>query len=160
MSDFLNLFYITTLINRNLVSFWIPVQPLDDPRFCLSFSDHRLIIIYPVCAADPNRNNFCVWYFQLSILNPKCLLKDHRIFVWWVRIAPKAEVSETVNNIFSFVPVDALHHMWMMPDHHIRSHINGKVCKPFLDRLNVLCILDTRMHADNDHFRLLLFQFL
>ena len=49
-----------------------------------------------------------------SFFKRKCLLEDHRILVFRVGVAAKAEVSKTVGDIFVFILLNALQYMGMV----------------------------------------------
>ena len=60
-----------------------------------------------------------------SLFKRRCLLEDHRILVFRVGVAAKAEVSKTVGDIFVFILLNALQYMGMVADYKVGSLIDG-----------------------------------
>src|SRR5699024_6595435 len=99
---------------------------LHNPVLLTAFQRRRLIVVIAGNGRYGTGNNICyVIFHQLTVFYGKRLLKNHCIFVRRITISSKAEISQTVNNIFPFVFLNSLKYMGMMTQNQIRPIVDG-----------------------------------
>ena len=137
------------------------VQFLDDLSFSVSLSYGGTVVIAVRYGTEGTWNQGqCCLSRDLTVLQGKCGLGDHGILIFGIPVSSEAEISQTVDDVFTIISIDSLKHMGMTAYHQISPPVDAFTAQFGLVAVGNMTAFRPPVAAGQDQRNLLLLQLL